>query len=614
MPLSLRNWANVVPAVKETVVRFPLPVIGMLGATIALMLLIHKITFFDIGLIVEKFIAIMVYGAIALTSLKLFIESKKSSTQHHVIGAIAIMAAVTLFVWTTFDDRVSMTYFLFSLAVGLSLLFAPFIKRPSGSASVWYFNYQTGVAVFFAGFAAVVLGTGVALSLVSIAYLFEIKIPTEIYADVWVVCLGLLFPIYVLANLSKVFDFQDESCQFPKGVSFITNYILVPLMFAYMAILYVYFLKIIVQWELPRGNLSWMICAFGCIGITTKLLVYPIRHSGTRLLVLFDKYFYYALIVPLILLSVAIGVRIHAYGVTEERYTVVLLGVWFLAIVLASFIKKDRFQIKHAPMILALMALLASFGPWGVVDVSIRSQVARFETLLMKHKLLVNGQAIKATGEVPFTDRKSLSSIADYLAVNEKRLKHIRPWFESLENSAHKNCKITPNSYAGGKPIVELLGLNYVNRWQRKSKSNINSFSYSLSGGFKKTAGFDFVVSGSIYACSVDTPSNERIVNLYRNGKKESVHVRCENNSLNVSTKSGEQVKLGIGQIVPKLKGKNTSSIPLADQNEVMLTQTSESGDLKVGLYLDKVYGNMKEGDKVEINGISYILLLKFND
>jgi len=104
---------------------------------------------------------------------------------------------------------------------------------------------------------------GVSFILLSIRYLFEIKISSDTYRDMWIICWGVFFPIYILSNISRQFDYKNDGCDFPKGVNFIANYILAPLVFVYMAILYTYFIKIIVQWELPRGNLGWLITSFG---------------------------------------------------------------------------------------------------------------------------------------------------------------------------------------------------------------------------------------------------------------------------------------------------------------------------------------------------------------
>jgi len=76
--------------------------------------------------------------------------------------------------------------------------------------------------------------------------------------------------------------------------------------------------------------------------------------------------------------------------------------------------------------------MLTSFGPWSAVEVSLGSQASRFESLLIEHRLLLNGQAIKATNELSFEDRKMLSSIADYLSKEEYRKERIEPLFETL--------------------------------------------------------------------------------------------------------------------------------------------------------------------------------------
>jgi len=611
MQLKFPSWTRVVPAVKDAITRFPLPVLCTLGASLALILLIHHIYPVD-KVVLGKFFAIMLYGVVSLTSLKLFIESQKASQFLHAMGAVLVMSAITLLVLFVFEDRKSIEYFLFSVPLGLSVLFAPYLWRSSDAPSVWYFNYQTGVAVFFAGIATTMLGVGVSLSMVSIRYLFEFDIPTELYGDVWVLSWGIFFPIYVLANIARKFEFENEFCEFPKGVSFITNYVLVPLMFGYMAILYVYFLKIIVQWELPRGNLGWMISVFGTIGIITKLLMYPMREQRTFLLVLFDHFYYFALIVPVLLLAIAIGVRILAYGVTEPRYIVALLGIWFAVMIVANVVKKERFHIKHVPMVLALMTLLASFGPWSATELSISSQLSRFKFLLEKHQLLVDDKAVQASSEVPYVDRKSLSSMADYLTENEHRLHSIRPWFDSLLVD-NKNVNIVPNSYLGGKPIMKLLGLRYVGNWENVPDPNKGVFHFNLKEGFIDVSGFDFIKKGLIYGCSGHFVSAQAEYTLPYKDLVEKFTVACNETTVTVGTGRGQELKFEIKPVVVKLRAQMNSEIPSTEQNKVTLIQSSQGGKLKVGLVLEQIYGEVKRDKDIKLNSLTYTLMVKFN-
>lgn len=604
------NWASVVPVVKEAFARFTLPFIAVLASTMISLLLIHGIDFISRDFM-HKCLTSMLYAVVALTSLKLLVESQKLSLVVHAVSAIIVSTIIMSFVWLVFDESIVATYFLLSVAILLSLLFSPYINKQSTSASVWYFNYQTGVAVFFGAVAAVVLGIGVSLVLVSIRYLFEIKIADEIYADIWVLSWGILFPVYVLYNMSKEFEFEEEACGFPRGVSFIANYILVPLMFVYLAILYAYFLKIVVQWELPRGNLGWMITAFGSVGIVTKLLAYPIRNKGTRLLALFDRYYYYALLLPVVLLAIAISIRINEHGVTEQRYAVVLLGVWFAIVALVAVFRKDRFNIKYVPAILATLAFFSSFGPWGAVEISTNSQINRFEKILLKHDLLADGQAVRSTRELPIEDRRTLSSIADYLAKTESRLTHIRPWFKTL-NSGPNKIEITSHSWQGGKNIVELMGVSYTTR--SRYYDDAEHFEYSRHFDFNKllvdVSEFDYVSRGNLYlAAKSDNDVKMKIQN--KSDKQQITFGRFSGHYL-IKSNEDDNIEFDIDGLILELRQQNINSIVPANLDKIILTRNSANGRLRARLILEEIRGTIEEKKTVRVTDLRYILMIKF--
>ena len=610
MILSIKNLGNIIPAIRETFLRFPLAFLCSISATLIGFLLVHDVELFDDKFIV-RCVSSLVYGAIALTALKLQAESEHWSLQKQVIGSVVVIAAIIAYVWGFIVEQAPSTYVYFSLAVVLSLLFSAYLKRPSDSASVWYFNYQNGVAVFFAGIAAVIMGIGLVLILSSVGYLFEIEIPSEAYGDAWVLSFGVLFPVYILANIAKAFDYENESCDFPKGVSFITNYILVPLMFAYMFILYAYFLKITLQWELPRGNLGWMITTFGSIGIITKLLAYPIRNDGTRFLRLFDRYYYHALIVPILLLAIAIGVRINDYGFTEQRYGVVLLGLWFFSVALLTFIKKDRFHIKHVPMILATLAILASVGPWGAVQVSLNSQANRFEALLSQHQLLQNGQAIKSQNELTFEDRKTLSSVADYLSKQDYRQQRIEPLFKTLMDEAiSKDAKSCDNM--NGEKFIELLGIDYVDSWE--SKENASNFKYKITSYSENVmvdvSGFDYVADGSFYYYGRDAakmPSKTHQIN-----GQDDITVDFDGTLFTVKTKTGDSAEFDLRELVTSLREQGITQVSPTEHDKVTLTKDSTDGDFTTRLLLEEIHGKTSDNKITEITNVQYVLMVRF--
>ena len=247
---GLIRLANLLPALKETFWRFGPSCIGVLTTTLVGLLMVHDPIYKGLvykGLVdtdwLERVLATMMIATVALTSVKLAGESANWSKAKYAAGVMMVLALIYHFIWQLLNQAFTVTYFIFALAALLSLMFAPYVQRQSDSDSVWYFNYQMGVGVFFAAFSALILGIGLLLIVASLGYLFEFKVPEKLFLDIWVVCWAGYFPLYILANIPKTFNFEQQHCEFPKGVKFIVNFILVPLMFAYMAILYAYFVK-----------------------------------------------------------------------------------------------------------------------------------------------------------------------------------------------------------------------------------------------------------------------------------------------------------------------------------------------------------------------------------
>ena len=602
------------PDIKDAFSRFPIPFICIIAACLISLLTLHDVRFIGRDLF-PRLLVNLTYGAVALTSLKLLVESKNWSPARHLVAAVVVMTIVVIYAWFIIDKNVFSTSVYFASALILSMLFAPYLNKRSDQASVWYFNYQTGVAVFFAGLASLVLAVGLIIILASLHYLFDIKIASNVYGDIWILSWGGLFPIYVLANISRQFDYEAESCSFPKGIQFITNYILLPLMVVYMAILYAYFVRITIQWQLPRGKLTWMIAVFGSLGIVTKLLAYPIRNSGTRLLLWFDKYYYYALIVPIILLAIAIGVRIRDYGVTEQRYTVVLMAVWFSSIVLLAIYKRDRFHIKYVPMILAVLLLLGSYGPWSTAEVSLRSQVSRLASLSSEYRLVRDGQLVKAKTDMPFAARKKLSSIIDYLCQSERRFERVRPWFKTLLQEAGKK-ETTPCMMIGGKRLVELMGVEYVYRWRTHADQNQNDhFNYDshvlqTNKTLLGVSGYDYVGRGTLYLYAKNW---KYTLNYNYKGKNKTVTVLRNGEQVTISTEDGDKATFDIGGVIRELRKQHVATIKPADRDNLSLTASSANGRFKARLLLEQIRGSISAQQEIKINFIQYLLMLKFN-
>jgi hypothetical protein len=88
----------------------------------------------------------------------------------------------------------------------------------------------------------------------------------------------------------------------------------------------------------------------------------------------------------------AVWQRIGEYGVTPERYCLVLFALWLAAMVAYLGSTRGRMDLRVIPASLAIGLVLSSLGPWGAAATSVRSQLAQLQRVLDEAKLLSDGQ------------------------------------------------------------------------------------------------------------------------------------------------------------------------------------------------------------------------------
>ena len=419
----LGNWEVFI----ETVKRFPLSSLcGVLSFCIAVYA-IHNNRTIDEEVILRLILSFGL-GYLWFGFCQIFSEAKNLNGVKH--GLLALVGfAPLLFITFGSTDEFFRLFFIVP-ALMLLIMVAPYALRRSHDESFWIFNRHVWFGVAVAYVASLLLAGGVAAALEAIKYLFGVKIPSELWSDIFVFCGFVLGPIYALSFVPRQFDYKDEECHTPIQVGFIVNWIFAPLVLVYMTILYAYFIKIGVMREIPKGQLSYMIVGFLGAGLVTYIVSYPLhglggkesgskesgsKASGSKALRLISKYFFAAMIIPVVMQAVSIGMRIDQYGFTEKRYIVAMSVLWFAFIALGFLFKK--LQLKHIPLSLALLLLLGSWGPWSARDISASSQLGRLEKVMKEHGLIKEGQVVPvAEGEdLPSDVRINIRGISDYI-------------------------------------------------------------------------------------------------------------------------------------------------------------------------------------------------------
>lgn len=380
--------------IKNMVFRYPMILLMSLAMATTIIYGIETKPTKEVSFICMKLSIVFSLGISLMFALKMLSQRIGKSVLWHSLGILFLIGFY--FILPTKEKNFTEVYaFLLVPTYILSHLlvaFVAFIKKENSEKSFWQFNKNLFINFFLTAVFTFVLTAGIEIAVVAIENLFNFDFDT-VYAEIFVFfsIFGSTF-IFLLFNENGL-DHLEKEDNYPVVLKFFTQFILIPLLLIYVVILYFYTAKIVINWQLPRGWVSYLVLAYSLIGILALLLVHPLRNDSAKSWVkIFSKVFYYTLIPLIILQFTAIFTRVLQYGYTEARYFVLLIALWLSTVVLYYiFVKKAT--IKFIPISLFLFGLFALIFPYfNTFSVAKRSQKNELETILKENKLLINGK------------------------------------------------------------------------------------------------------------------------------------------------------------------------------------------------------------------------------
>ncbi len=594
---SIRQMAE---ELKRIIIRFPLVMASAAAGTIAALVLIEQqgptkptiwfpilltslVGFFlllGLAMLAEKrrwppalriasqgggVLLLLLYG----TSLPLLPEGEPA---YHIVRFLLLMAAVVIF--------------------ALTIPFAG-TKEENG---FWHYGRILVVRFLTAAFYAAVLQIGLSLALLALNQLFDITIPGERYGELWALLVGLFGTSFFLAGMPGELNALEGRNDYPKGLRIFAQNILSAVVLVYLVILYAYLAKIILAWSWPRGWVSGLIIGFSATGLAALLLLWPIRsQEENRWGHLVWRWFFIVLIPLVVMLFLAVWRRISEYGLTVSRCLVVAVAL-FLALLILYFLISKAKSIRVIPGLFGIIALLLSFGPWGVFSLSEQSQKGRLETLLSRNGLLEGGTIRQAAGAVPDQDIVQISSILSYL--NEMHgYGAIQSWFREplKEEKEGRPVRLRPEE------VTKKLGVEYMRgarsgfgsertlRARKQSYFDIAGYDRMVTGLFTGEAGELYGLEDAGVTCTVSK------------GLKQLTLVVKEGEG------AGESLTYELLPRVESLYAEwgltNPEAIPLGE-----LAIDAEGEHLKARLYLRHIQLEQKE-EGLEIRNLSMDLL-----
>ena len=377
----------------------------------------------------------------------------------------------------------------------------------------------------------------------------------------------------------------------------LVKYILIPLVILYLAILYAYSAKIVIQWELPKGWVSYLVIALSFLGYIIQVIINPIQKNLKSWTInKFYPWFYFLLIPLNVLLFVAILRRITDYGITENRYFVIAIAIWNVGI-LAYLLLSRKKALKVIPISLFVITLLSSIGFWSAFKVSENSQVNQFNSLFTSVKNKNN----TATEE----ELDRLKSILDYLEDRKKvsRLDGItRLSMEGFRDTIVDDYR--NHGYLDQAKIWDSLAIKLDSTTMTKSdytNEYYNLYSTWDKPHYNNISDYDQFAYLDLYAY------NEHTITL------DTLEIVLETNAkkLTINSKNSSAVLLEF-PLASKLEAltKYDQNINKAPEKELILEAQSKAISARL-IFIELSFN--KNNDTIELNNVKAALFLKRN-
>ncbi len=408
-------FKNIIKGVRGAFARFPVSMIYSISVGLILIFLIENENTISSESIenLAKIAMVLGMGILLFLALNLGFESHGTKKNGRIIGFVGAVIFQVLYYYVFLNEMnmVSVTRYVGTILLLIALvMFIPRLRRPEGLVSyVKGLTYAFSIAAVYAA----VLFIGLVLIVFTIEQLFDIPFWDSIYIELFILVVFIFAASMFLSRIPG--DKESDDGYYSSAVKILLEYIVIPLIFIYSAILYVYFIKIIATWDWPKGLVShlvlwYSVLASGLIFISSPLL------GKSRIVEFFNKWFPIINLPILLMMFLSMGLRIMQYGITENRYFVLALGIWVL-FTMINYALTNRLGNISVLVAIAIIITISLYGPVSAYNVSIRSQNNRLDDLLQENGMISEGVLVSG-GDVSLEDKREINNIIHYFQQN----------------------------------------------------------------------------------------------------------------------------------------------------------------------------------------------------
>ena len=362
---------------------------------------------------------LLLFGSIFITAMCEMLYEKYFYKQNRwlvrgIYSAITFVISIIFFVeYLRTNDYYNIYYFtLIPISIVLFLLI-PILKKKENKEKYLQSVFSNFVIT---GIFVAVLWIGIEIILTTVNYLFFNSGDSLFFRlttySFWFIT--EVFGVSLFLSLLKKPDDNLENYEFPFIFNLLIKFVIIPLITIYTGVLYIYMARVIISMHLPKGLISHLVLWYTVFSVFVIILITPFTQKD-KFFENFKKYFPYFSI-PLIFASLfAVFQRTYQYGITENRYYV-LISIFWLFFCMILYIRKMNITGIFISLIVCLV--ISVYSPLSAKNVSNFSQSQRLKRMLVKYGALKDGKISKITQKLTNSQGSQIHTTIQYISDN----------------------------------------------------------------------------------------------------------------------------------------------------------------------------------------------------
>ena len=369
----------------------------------------------------DEFIEVnlLLFGSIFITAMfemlyEKYFYKKNRWLVRGIYSVITFAVSIIVFVeYLRTNDYYNIYYFtLIPISIVLFLLI-PILKKKENKEKYLQSVFSNFVIT---GIFVAVLWIGIEIILTTVNYLFFNSGDSLFFRlttySFWFIT--EVFGVSLFLSLLKKPDDNLENYEFPFIFNLLIKFVIIPLIIIYTGVLYIYMTKVLISMHLPKGLISHLVLWYTAFSVAVMILITPFTQKD-KFFENFKKYFPYFSI-PLIFASLfAVFQRTYQYGITENRYYV-LISIFWLFFCMILYIRKMNITGIFISLIACLV--ISVYTPLSAKNVSNFSQSQRLKRMLVKYGALKDGKISKITQKLTNNEGSQIYTTIQYISDN----------------------------------------------------------------------------------------------------------------------------------------------------------------------------------------------------